>query len=139
MKKELEDKLMKEFPWMEARSNWTGKKLGFGVPCECDDGWYNLIHDLCKKIDDYYKLRKRSIKRMRILQIKEKFGMMRFYAGNYIEGVQDIIDEHEENSCNICEICGKKGELMSNNFWIKTLCVNHSNELGYKKYGEDII
>jgi hypothetical protein len=42
MRQELEEKLMQDFPWMEAKHIWTGKKLDFPTPCECEDGWFNL-------------------------------------------------------------------------------------------------
>lgn len=46
--------------------------------CECSGGWYQLIHDLCQEITEKYHEKKLPIDLV-ILQIKEKWGSLRFY------------------------------------------------------------
>lgn len=84
MKDELELKLQKDFPFMkqdkDAERN-TYKKYG----CECSGGWYQLIHDLCQEIADRYEV-EGVAPDIQILQVKEKFGSLRFY--HTFEGVE---------------------------------------------------
>lgn len=60
-----------------------------------------------------------------IVQIKEKFGTMRFYVHNGSDRVYDLIDFAEGMSAVTCEVCGKPGKLDENSGWIKTHCVEH--------------
>lgn len=62
-----------------------------------------------------------------ILQIKEKFGGLRFYVENVPESVQEFIWEKENESGSICEVCGKEGQPRDGG-WIKTLCDEHASE-----------
>lgn len=68
MRQDLEEKLMQDFPWMKARHIWTGKKLDFPTPCECEDGWFNIIYNCCKEIDDLYKSKNANINDLIIYQ-----------------------------------------------------------------------
>ena len=60
-----------------------------------------------------------------LLQVKQKFGALRFYAkGIPTEGASYIRDA-EIFSTQVCEICGNPGELRSNRY-IQTLCDEHA-------------
>ena len=39
-----------------------------------------------------------------------------------------MIEEAEDRSFSVCELCGGKGEIHSINGWVKTLCEKHHNE-----------
>lgn len=99
---------------------------------ECDDGWFNLLDELMSKIKEVDKNRVVTIR-----QIKEKLGGLRFYTGNSINEVEDIINEYQEKSFSICEVCGKTGELCEANKWYKTVCKEHrkiTTRAGIKQY-----
>lgn len=58
------------------------------------------------------------------VQVKEKFGTLRFYynGGNrYIDG---LVSMAESMSAVTCEVCGNQGKSTGGG-WIKTVCVNH--------------
>ena len=65
---------------------------------------------------------------IQILQVKEKFGGLRFYTA-YVTGIDekvratldDMIREAEEQAEQTCEICGAPGRPREGG-WIKTLC-----------------
>lgn len=78
-------------------------------------GWSDLIDEIYNKLPD----------NAFILQIKEKFGGLRFYVDNISGEVQDFIWEVEDRSLGICEVCGKEGKPRDGG-WIKTLCDEHS-------------
>jgi len=138
MREELENQLAKDFSFMKARNVWTGELCfddygnTYGFPCECNDGWYQLIYDLCKEIENHYKNNKADINELRIYQIKEKFASLRFYTGNVINGVFDIISKYEDQSMHVCEVCGAEGEIKKRHQWLKTLCDSCAKELGYE-------
>jgi hypothetical protein len=136
----LENKLLERFPWMIAHNLWTCKKLDFCTPCECQDGWYQLIYDLCEEIENHYKKNNVDINTIRIDQIKEKFANLRFYISNVIEGTYDIVGKYENLSIYVCEVCGDKGEVCIQGTWLKCLCEKCRDKLGYrdcKEFYED--
>jgi len=86
-------------------------------------GWYSLIIDTDERlaaIDPNYA----------VLQIKEKFGVLRYYCQPSGEvptpAVCDALDAitqaAERTSATICEWCGGPGTLVDVNGWLKTLC-----------------
>ncbi|MDP3792932.1 MAG: hypothetical protein Q8Q89_04375 [bacterium] len=93
--------------------------MAFGF--ECGDGWFGLIKELCEK------LRVLNLKDFRVLQVKEKFGGLRFYVNcvelEKAEEAYRLIDEAESKSLTVCEECGKPGKPNKIG-WIKTLCDN---------------
>ena len=85
---------------------------------ECESGWYDLIEELHNKlltIDPNY----------RIDQIKEKFGLLRYYftTENSYDEMNKIVDEYEAYSGQVCEFCGDPGKLANFGGWFKTSCV----------------
>lgn len=97
-------------------------------------GWNDLIDPLEARVEKLGGT---------VQQIKEKFGGLRFYyspAETYSvqadaawAALQDDVDQAERDSYKLCEMCGKSGVLMTTGTWLKTLCAEHSLELGYKK------
>jgi len=87
------------------------------------DGWLDLTRELIEK----------SISLgwdKQILQVKEKFGGLRFYTNSAPNEVHDLISEYEKKSYKTCEECGEPGDVRSGS-WVRTLCDNHyklSNE-----------
>jgi NMD protein affecting ribosome stability and mRNA decay len=77
-------------------------------------GWKNLVEPLIEKCRE---------EGVEILQVKEKFGGLRFYIddGAASWGLKRAIDKAEQDSITICEQCGKEGDLRPLG-WIKTLC-----------------
>jgi hypothetical protein len=94
---------------------------------EVGDGWMPLVkevHTKLKHLDPNYT----------ILQIKEKFGGLRYYfspSPDCPEVVRDIMldvtNVAEHRSTYLCELCGKHGELRDGG-WYKTLCNEHHEE-----------
>lgn len=86
------------------------------------DGWHELVRKLdadLKEIDPEYEL----------LQVKEKFGTLRYYASftteKYEEGMARI-GVAEAESAETCEVCGtKEGVTTASSeasWWMRTLC-----------------
>ena len=70
----------------------------------------------------FYKLekaRKRSEERIRIDQIKEKWGTLRFYITGGDDFADDVVEEAMEKSQYVCEACGRPGNIRSKG-WFTT-------------------
>jgi hypothetical protein len=65
-----------------------------------------------------------------VTQVKEKFGLLRFYTTHLNEHQQIAIDAFEYISGRICEQCGTMHgtKLYTNVGWIKALCPDHAAE-----------
>lgn len=83
-------------------------------------GWRSLIEPLVKRCEEEGAV---------ILQVKEKFGQLRFYASAK-EGSRaavskelwEAIDAAEKASGQLCERCGAPGHLREELSWVQTLC-----------------
>lgn len=92
----------------------------FGV--ECGPGWRCLVEPLIARC---------RAEGVTILQIKEKFGTLRFYVAGADDTLYAVINAAEEFSATLCEECGKFGKLRQGGWW-RTLCDQHAKEAGYE-------
>ena len=84
-----------------------------------------------KKIERVMNMTKVEIgeppRQVEAVQVKEKFGGLRFYVNRVDPAVEGAIDMAEAMSYHICEVCGAPGEP-NRDGWIKTLCKEHTKE-----------
>ena len=59
------------------------------------------------------------------VQVKEKFGTLRFYYSGGNEYVSGLVAMAESMSGVTCEMCGTPGRLQGRG-WVKTLCEQHA-------------
>lgn len=64
---------------------------------------------------------------VRVAQIKEKFGGLRFYYDGGDEHIGGMIDMAESWASHTCETCGDRGKRRDGG-WIRTLCDKHEAE-----------
>lgn len=114
-------------------------------------GWRLLCERLLNQIDEV--LSDEEAKGFKLLQVKEKFGTLRVYyrlgdaedlhvdlvspegrehlvkraPGQAAQCVRELVDAACSKSEEICEICGRLGELREGG-WIRTLCDEHEAE-----------
>lgn len=122
MNDKLEKRLMKLFPFMAQRSVWDGERENRPVYCQCGDGWYPLIYELCFDIQTLYNREEKDSSNLIVEEVKEKYGGLRFYVSGYIDGVLEIIDKYEALSLETCEDCGSKGTVITKNGWTMVRC-----------------
>lgn len=109
--------------------------LVFGL--ECGDGWFTLIDTLCKSIRCHMKNYNRGkadedTLQVKVLQVKEKFGGLRFYVESADEYVYGLIDLAESMSYEICEYCGGTEDVQrTDQRWIRYYCKNCRDREGY--------
>ena len=149
MKQELEYLLETTYPFM-ARNEDMAKQFNnmyqqFG--CEIDDGWFSLLNSLCEEIMQVYH-NHACQPNIVVDQVKEKYGTLRFYyhfrsrqdnahtphtladlnfklSTNNIsmhKEIANIIRKRENESLTVCEKCGARGVLRTEQLWIYVLC-----------------
>jgi hypothetical protein len=59
------------------------------------------------------------------LQVKEKYGTLRFYINGGDDYTNGIIDFVERMSGKICDVCGDKAVMRNNHGWYSTRCEKH--------------
>ena len=98
------------------------KKFYEEYQIECGYGWYSLIKPIVDYINAYNKNLEED-KKIKILQIKEKFSGLRFYCNFYNEILHELIREAEHDSYRTCEFCGSTHEVgQTIGGWITTIC-----------------
>lgn len=131
MNEKLEKKLIEKFPKIfppKSTSPTSAIEL-FGI--ECHDGWYVLIETACKlaqqEIDWSEKNQTEDnpkINQIVAIQIKQKFGGLRFYYSGGDKTINGIINTIEAMSYTICEECGTNQNIIHTKGYIKTICVS---------------
>jgi len=111
MKQELENKFYERFKFIK-KGKTPQDWFFFGF--ECGDGWFDLLWDLCLKLEELKFEGK-------VQQVKEKFGGLRFYVDGATDEQWKVIEEAEAKSYKTCETCGQSGKVGGKG-WIATLC-----------------
>ena len=109
----------------------------------CGDGWFHIIACLCNNIMNhlhraapalFLPWEKVTLPRIEVVQVKEKFGTLRFYTGGYCDDtIYRLISEMEDISAKTCELTGAEGTLHSKGGWLRTLCDAKAAEHGFTK------
>lgn len=130
MKKELQKKLYKKYPKLFRQKDLPMSQTCMCWGITCGNGWYKLIDGLCAGIV-------RIDAAVEAVQVKEKFGGLRFYTGGIAkknsDAIWDLIRKAEEESLKTCEICGSKKDISQTRGWVRTLCTK-CMEKGRKFY-----
>ena len=92
---------------MHTHYNWEGA---------VGQGWRSLVQPLIELCEQHDVL---------IMQVKEKYGGLRYYIGSANKEFFDAIDAAEKESYKTCEQCGEPGVLRDDLGWISTLCDKH--------------
>jgi len=100
-------KLRTRFPQFYGEGNgFTGR----GVLFECRDGWFNLLWKLSEDIE--HTLKEHPGSGCNVVQVKQKFGSLRYYC-SAPRDVQDLIDDAARVSEETCEECGRAATLQT--------------------------
>lgn len=140
----LQNNLYEKYPDLFVNKDKTPiqSPMCFGI--EVQDGWYELISNVCWMIKQHERnkeghkkyLEKNDPERLKNLpeyfpvkfdQIKEKYGGLRIYFSGGDEYIEGLISMVEAYSYCVCEICGNKGSPNKDG-WISTLCDQHRKD-----------
>lgn len=105
---------------------------------DCGDGWFGILSELITKIKE---LDEKNGVVTQVIQIKEKFGGLRFYplrgASNE---VWKLITEYEEKSYGVCEFTGSRTNVgMWTYGWMSTMSKKYAEEYYQKRKEENRI
>lgn len=121
MDRELEEKLMNKYPKIFIQKDLSPQETCMCWGITCSNGWYGLIDKLCNKIQKH--VNKNKLEQVEAMQVKEKFGGLRFYINHATEEICKFIYEAENESLKTCEWCGSKKDVkQTRNGYIQTLC-----------------
>jgi len=132
MKKELQDKLFEKYPLIFRQKDLPKQETAMCWGIACGDGWYILLYELCNSIDN----RLRNVNRGKpedekliceAVQVKEKFGGLRFYIFGGDDYINGLVDLAESMSYRICSKCGNQRTPQKNRGWVYSLCDSCSN------------
>lgn len=93
-------------------------------------GWHSVVRKLClglEKIAEGIEAPSDELEpdlRPRALQIKEKFGGLRFYFDGERDMAGVLVGLAEDECWKTCEVCGEPGVTRRNSY-IQTLCDTH--------------
>ena len=133
MKQELDEQLCKKYPLIFKNRHGDMKETLMCWGFECGDGWYQILDSLCANIQHHIDWQNKNhekhpvVEQVIAVQIKEKFGGLRFYYDGGDEKIQGMVRMAESWAAHTCEECGAPGK-MRNGGWIRTLCDKHEEE-----------
>lgn len=124
MIKQHNKELIEKYPFLLPRNVWTDEPIedydySYTELDNMPDGWRiafgeqlcaELMETLGDNVKDYF-----------IIQIKEKYGELRWYSDWTTNEVEDIIDKYTELSRKTCIKCGKPATKVSLR-WISPWC-----------------
>ena len=101
---------------------------------ELNKPFYNFVEKFRTQSHKYVAFNRIYAKPVKIDQIKEKFGSLRFYYSGGDDQVSGMVMFAGYLCDKTCEASGDKGELCSNGGWYKTLSPELLKEGTYEKY-----
>lgn len=135
MKQELDEALVRDFPYLFADRHSDMRTTAMCWGFECSDGWEPIIRELAEKLEPICKSEAEKMidedKKLygwpRASQVKEKYAGLRFYMTSATEDMCKYIQEAEEKSEVTCETCGEPGEIRGRG-WLYTACFEHTRD-----------
>lgn len=138
MRQEFDERLCQEFPNLYGDRNGDKTQTLMCWGFSHGDGWFNIIYELSQKLEAaILKLPEEERASYRAVQVKEKFGTLRFYMSNWTDEMVEAIREAEERSVSTCEGCGAPGELRKGS-WVHTYCDACEADRVQRLHHEDI-
>lgn len=127
MKSELQEQLFNRYPKIFAQHALPMTETAMNWGIECGDGWYRLIDTLCAQLQHWTD--RNGAPQVEAIQVKEKYGGLRFYVSAANDIQRGMIELAEAMSENICEVCSHPGHKI-NAGWIVTRCEVHQAYMG---------
>jgi hypothetical protein len=128
MREELDKQLCEKYPVLFAQRNGSPQETAMCWGFDCGDGWHDLINILCANIQNHIVYgRGGDAPQVVVMQVKEKFGGLRFYYHGGDEHISGMVRMAESWASVTCETCGDRGTIRHGG-WIRTLCDKHEAE-----------
>lgn len=112
-------KIFQDYDGNPGRCNWL----------DLPTGWIGVVDKLCGSIQSYIDNTVRYTKegpkgpeQINCVQMKEKFGGLRFYTNGHDDEIDGMITMAEYMCSNTCQTCGSEQDLGVTSGWISVLC-----------------
>ena len=94
--------------------------------CDCNNGWYDLLDELCSDIQRVYEDNDIPVDIV-VHEVKEKFGVLCVYATaggpeNVRSKINDLIVDAMRKSKTVCEECGNPGTQRNDYGRVSIMC-----------------
>jgi len=124
MNKKLTDSLLKKYPVVFGQHKLPMTETAMCWGFSCGSGWYDIIDSLAFLIQRENEKLKESGENITIqaVQVKEKYGTLRFYTNYSTDYIDGAISMAEAMSGLVCEECGSTDGVTQTTGWIHTLC-----------------
>lgn len=120
MNKENTEYLFNNFPHLYKGKDLSLKQNLMPFGFECGNGWFTIIKVLSQLIEK--EIVDNNLTDVYAVQVKEKFGGLRFYMTYTTEKIDNYIDMAKVLCYNTCEICGSITNVKPTQGWINYLC-----------------
>lgn len=145
-------KLIERYPFLLPRNVWTDKidddyDYSYTILDEMPNGWRKAFGEMmCEEIKrELLRFGQKYLDEYRIMEVKEKFGSVRWYDNGYPVGSKlgDIIGKYSTLSENICINCGKPDVPITGRGWYMPLCKEcwlsdeYNTEEEWEEYAEE--
>lgn len=125
MSNEYNRQICMEYPFLVPRNNEEEIDINFDysytVLDELPSGWRELVLQMCEEIKEVLIEKYPDLlTKYYVVQAKEKYGTLRWYANIYIEELEEIATKYAILSQYVCIRCGKATTIVSKD--IKFLC-----------------
>jgi hypothetical protein len=111
-------KLLAKYPTIFSKGDYS-------IP----DAWIPIVDRLCLNLVLYvslYEVANDEAIDFHCLQMKEKFGELRFYVNTDNDIISTLIDYASYQSRSICQKCGSRYNINVYGPWISYLCDEHA-------------
>lgn len=138
---EKNKELCEKYPFLIPRNRWTDKILEdynyeYTELDALENGWKIAFGEqLCEELKEAL-IKTNCLDDYRIIQIKEKWGFLRWYS-NTNDEIRKVISKYEKMSKYICKHCGKPATKVSTG-WISSYCDSCAEKLTRYEYFADI-
>jgi len=115
-----DEALMRRNPQIFGPGPWPVQDTMLGWGLMIGDGWALLLERLCADLS--IVIAEDDLAEFRALQVKEKFGSLRFYARGGNERTSALIESAVHASEQTCEGCGISSMIRCRGGWYTTTC-----------------
>jgi len=123
MDAQFDDLLCARYPTIFRDRHASMQRTAMCWGFSCGSGWFTLIDTLCAEIQRHVEAT--QIEPVIAVQVKEKFGALRFYTTGGVQYTRGLIWFADALSAVVCEECGAPA-LSSGSGWIVTRCADHA-------------
>lgn len=133
-------RLCKKYPWLVPRNVWNDEICWGYYPYDTTEldqipkGWRIAFGDIwCEDIQKIL-IRNNYVNKLRIFQLKEKYGSFRQYFGYIPKEMSDLTFAYEHISEYVCVRCGRLDSPVINNYgWYEPICRSCYNKQTWRE------